>query len=168
MHLGSLLSLSFLLLLWSLLSLLLSHLNLPKLNLSIQIGEISKKGRTWLRLEDLVRPMKTRLNKLWSSKRLATQHNGAWRDRKLNLLSHEPGSQHPCITGSPWEMMHRSGTSTGALGATLPWPWRRPCCFHKTWPSYEARGRMKSSFTVKDIWGWYNVNPLFFTHTYYL
>ena len=47
MHLGSLLNLSFLLLLQSLLPLLLSHLSLPELNLSIQRGEGSKKGRTW-------------------------------------------------------------------------------------------------------------------------
>ena len=79
MHLGSPLNLNFLLLLRSLLPMLLSLLSLSDLNLLIQRGEGSKKGKRWLRLEDLVQPAKTRLSKLRSNKRLATCHNEAWR-----------------------------------------------------------------------------------------
>ena len=94
-HQGSLLNLSSLLLLRNLLPLLLSHLSLSDLNLLIQRGEGSKKGKMWLRLEDLVQLVKTRLSELQSSKRLAMCHNEAWREQTLSFQIHRFGSQHP-------------------------------------------------------------------------
>ena len=44
--------------------LLLTNLNQLDLNLLIQKGEGSRQGKMWLRLEDLVRPVKTRPNEL--------------------------------------------------------------------------------------------------------
>ena len=57
--------------------LLLINLNQLDLNLLIQKGGGSRQGNMWLRLEDLVRPVKTRPNELRSNKRSATHHNGA-------------------------------------------------------------------------------------------
>ena len=114
----------------------------------------SRKGKMWSKLGNLIRPVKMRPSELRSNKRSATRHNEAWRERTLSFQSPTPDSLHPCSAVSPWEMMHHSGTSTGALGATLLWPWRRPCYFQKICPSYGISGRMRSSSIVKDIWAW--------------
>ena len=63
--------------------------------------EGSRKGKTWLMLENPIRPGKKRLNELRSSKRSAIHHNEVWRGRTLSLLSHKPGFWYPCKVGSP-------------------------------------------------------------------
>ena len=155
MRLGSPLNLNFLLFLRSLLPMLVSLLSLSDLNLLIQRREGSRKGKRWSRLEDLVQLVKTRLSE-------------AWREQTLSLQSHRPSSQHPCSAVSHWKKMHHSRTSTGALGATLPQPWRRLCYFQRICSSYRISRRMRSSSIAKDIWAWYDVNPFFYLYLLYI
>ena len=69
-------------------------------------------------LESPVQPARKIPNELQSSRKLAILFSEARRGLTFNLLSLKPGCQHPCMVGSPYEMMHLLGTSTVALGVT--------------------------------------------------
>ena len=99
--LGSLLSLSFLLLHPSLPLVLLSHLFPPRLNmLTLRGGRNQRVRRQW-RQEELVPPMKKRLTGRQSSRKLVMPPAEERRGKIFNSQSPKHGFQLPCLVVSP-------------------------------------------------------------------
>ena len=101
MHLGNQLSPNFLLLLLNFLSLLLSHLYRPELNLLTRKGRESRRARRYWRLGDLALCLKKRPSGLPSSKRLDKRGKEAQRGEKIKHLSLRLSFQLQCSMVSP-------------------------------------------------------------------
>ena len=162
MHLGNQLSPNFLLLLLNFLSLLISHLCRPKLNLLTRKGRESRRARRYWRLGDLALCLKKRPSGLPSSKRLDKRGKEAQRGEKIKHLSLRLSFQLQCSMVSPWGITHPSGIFVEAMDATWPQLWRRLYYSPMTWPSCGLSRGIRFSLTSKDIWAWYAPILIFF------
>ena len=152
MHLGNWLNPNFPLLLPNFLSLLLSHLCHPDLNLLTRRGRESRRARMYCRLGDFALRLKKRPSSLPRSKRSDKWGREARKGEKVRHLSLRLGFQLQWSMVSPWGITHPSKIFMEVMDAMWPQLWKGLYCSPMTWPSYVLSRGMRFSLTSKDIW----------------